>query len=66
MNEDVWASQLQFPVVHQLHWVVLFLEALPSIITAGDVIFLKSDLSCFGEKKGSDERGTFSGVLGMD
>lgn len=28
--------------------------------------FLKSDLSCFGEKKGSDERGTFSGVLGMD
>lgn len=26
--------------------------------------FLKSDLSCFGEKKGSDRRGTFSGVLG--
>lgn len=28
--------------------------------------FLKSDLICFGEKKGSYQRGTFSGVFGMD
>lgn len=43
--------ELWFHVVHQLHLAVLFPEALPSIITAGDAIFLKSDLSCFGEKK---------------
>lgn len=42
--------ELWFHVVHELHVVVLFPEAFPSIITAGDAIFLKSDLSCFGEK----------------
>lgn len=42
--------KLWFHVVHELQVVVLFPEALQSIITAGDAIFLKSDLRCFGEK----------------
>ena len=55
-----------FRVVHQRRLAVLSLEALPSIIAAGDVTLKKSALGCFGEKRLLWVRGTFSGILGKD